>query len=64
MVAESEYRDSDDLTIYAWSPYCTPKQKGYLSSCVKKGFIEIDDNNGDPVVCLTSQGIKIYNLNK
>ena len=64
MVAESDFRDSDDLTTPVWSPAESPEEKGFLSSCVKKGYVIVFNQiKGEETAELTELGIKIYKEN-
>lgn len=65
MIAESEFRDSDDLTQAVWSPAERPEEKGWLSSCVQKNFACVDNQvKGYETAWLTELGIEILNQSK
>lgn len=65
-IAESDFRNDDqDLTSPVWSPAESPEEKGWLSSCVQKGFVAVDNTTkGEETAWLTEAGILIYSENK
>lgn len=69
LILESDYQDYAELTeaigYQVWSVAENNEDKGFMSSCVKKGLIGVNNaDKGSEVCWITAEGLNAYNTNK
>lgn len=61
LIAKSDFRSDADLSAPVWQVTETNQDKGYQTSCIKKGLVCVDDTTkGEETVWMTETGIKAY----